>query len=173
MHVGWGSTWCHRGTDHVYTRCACAVKTHSWTVKEKLCLPPSASPSTCSHSSHIKIMDSFTVVENIYLLVIITLISVLQNGERKQEASSVTSNSRSYCCFLSFRSEVVVTLMISVCVLSILCPEGGTGMQLSKHQNLCFWTGFLCQVSTLFSHTQFLWLIIYAGETRDEFVIFI
>ncbi len=33
-------------------------------------------------------MVSSEVVENIYLLVSVTLISVLQNGERKQEESS-------------------------------------------------------------------------------------
>ncbi|XP_069576284.1 arachidonate 5-lipoxygenase-activating protein isoform X1 [Brachyistius frenatus] len=47
---------------------------------ERESLSPSASASTCSYSSLTGIMDSTKVVENIYLLVIVTLISVLQNA---------------------------------------------------------------------------------------------
>lgn len=43
-----------------------------------------------------------------------------------------------------------------LCVLSILCPEGREGMQLSKYSHICFWTGFLCQVSVPSHHSVHL-----------------
>lgn len=76
------------------------------------------------------------VVENIYLLVMVTLISVLQNGEEQPPW-------RSAQCLQCL--ELVGVLNGGV-IFSLLCPESGEGMQQSNQQSTSFWKSFLCQV---------------------------
>lgn len=85
------------------------------------------------------------VVENIYLLVIVTLISVLQNGEEQPEQWQLG----------------VFRISTLVCFFSILCPESGEGMQQSKQQSRSFWEGFLCQVRASILITSFTWICLF------------
>uniref|UniRef100_A0A3B4YHN7 Arachidonate 5-lipoxygenase-activating protein n=1 Tax=Seriola lalandi dorsalis TaxID=1841481 RepID=A0A3B4YHN7_SERLL len=66
-------------------------------------------------------MDSHEVVKNIYLLVIVTLLSVLQNGENIQEGASVTNNnhvcvSSSRNCMDAYPTFLAVMWCAGVCL---------------------------------------------------------
>lgn len=63
-------------------------------------------------------MDSSKVVENIYLLVIVTLISVLQNGENKQNKPQVTVTSA-----VVFKNSGWVGFDLSVSVFEVFFAQ--------------------------------------------------
>ena len=80
---GIGSICCHRESYHFYNLCLTSPVP---SVCEREALSPPASAYRFP-TAQTTVMESCKVVENIYLLVVVTLISVLQNGETKQNTN--------------------------------------------------------------------------------------